>query len=98
MGKIANVIHDVIVSPLKKIENAKGDLFHIMRNFDQGFSGFGEVYISTVNYNVVKAWKRHTEMVSNIVVPKGKVQFVIADLRDDSPTKGAICEYILSNG
>lgn len=96
MGEIENVIHDVIITPLKKIENIKGDLFHIMRNFDTGFSGFGEVYISTINYNDIKAWKMHYRMISNIVVPKGKVQFVIVDHRDYSPTNGVICEYILS--
>ena len=92
MDKIDIAIHDVIVSPLKKINNSKGDLYHIMRNFDEGYNGFGEVYISTINYLQIKAWKRHKKMISNIVVPIGQVKFIIADLRDYSPSYGRINE------
>ena len=96
MGKIDNKIFDVIITPLKKIENKKGSLFHIIRNFDPGYNGFGEVYISTINYQDIKAWKQHKIITSNIVVPRGKVKFVIADLREDSTTECIINEYILS--
>lgn len=96
MGRSLQIIQGVIQTPLKKIINEKGDLFHIIRNFDHGFKGFGEVYISTVKYNIVKAWKLHYKMTSNIVVPEGEIKLVIFDGRDGSPTKGTLNEFFLS--
>jgi len=96
MGKSKLTIKGVLQTPLKKIFNEKGNLFHIIRNFDNGFNGFGEVYISTVKYEVVKAWKKHFKMTSNFVVPVGKIKLVIFDDRENSTTKGMLNEFILS--
>ena len=43
----------VILTPLKKIHNLKGCVFHAMKKSDVGFDGFGEAYFSTVNKNKV---------------------------------------------
>ena len=67
----------VILTPLKKIHNLKGCVFHAMKKSDVGFDGFGEAYFSTVNKNDIKGWKKHTEMTLNLVVPVGKMEFVI---------------------
>ena len=39
----------VILTPLKKIHNLRGYVFHAMKKSDIGFDGFGEAYFSTVN-------------------------------------------------
>mgnify|MGYP000073548186 FL=1 len=67
----------VILTPLKKIHNLRGYVFHAMKKSDIGFDGFGEAYFSTVNKNDIKGWKKHTEMTLNLVVPVGKMEFVI---------------------
>ena len=67
----------VILTPLKKIHNLRGYVFHAMKKSDVGFDGFGEAYFSTVNKNDIKGWKKHTEMTLNLVVPVGKMEFVI---------------------
>ena len=69
----------VILTPLKQIHNPKGDIFHAMKKSDVGFDGFGEAYFSTVNKNDIKGWKKHTVMTLNLVVPVGKVEFVVYD-------------------
>ena len=89
---IAGIIH----SPLKIIEHPNGDLYHIMRNFDNGFTGFGEVYISTINYGSIKAWKKHFLMTCNFVVPVGSVKMVVCDRREGSVTFDLVNEFILS--
>lgn len=89
-------IEGVIVTPLKTIHHPNGDLYHIMRNFDSGFAGFGEVYISTIKHELVKAWKKHFKMTCNFVVPVGAVKMVICDKRKGSGTFGMINEFILS--
>ena len=95
MGEV-KTITGIILSPLKIINHPNGDLYHIMRNFDNGFMGFGEVYISTINYGSIKAWKKHLKMTCNFVVPVGCIKIVIFDSRETSPTSGMINEFALS--
>ncbi len=69
----------IISTPLKKIFNSKGDIFHAMKKSDIGFDGFGEAYFSTVNKNDIKGWKKHTKMTLNIIVPLGEIEFIVYD-------------------
>lgn len=72
----AMTLAGVTVTPLARIETAGGDVLHAMKQSDAGFAGFGEAYFSWVNAGAVKAWKRHTRMTMNLVVPLGQVRFV----------------------
>lgn len=65
--------------PQKRIINDKGDIFHAMKRSGGGYVDFGEAYFTTVKYNVVKGWKKHTEMFLNLVVPVGIVKFYVRD-------------------
>lgn len=67
---------DILLTPLARIETAGGDVLHAMKQGDTGYAGFGEAYFSWVSAGAVKAWKRHTRMVMNVVVPVGQVRFV----------------------
>lgn len=96
MDKNEIIIQGILLSPVKKINHENGDLFHIIRNFDEGFNGFGEAYISTIKHNEIKAWKRHIKMTANMVVPHGIVKMIIFDDRPQSTTNGVFNEFILS--
>lgn len=76
------MIQGIILTPLKIIDLDDGNVMHAMRNTDQGFSDFGEVYFSEIYPGRVKAWKRHREMVCNFVVPQGEIRIVLFDDRD----------------
>jgi dTDP-4-dehydrorhamnose 3,5-epimerase len=67
---------DIVVTPLQQIQTAGGDVFHAMKQCDAGYAGFGEAYFSWLSFGAIKAWKRHTRMTMNIVVPVGHVRFV----------------------
>lgn len=69
----------VTLTPLKQIHNPKGDIFHAMKKSDVGFDGFGEAYFSTIHKNDIKGWKKHTQMILNLVVPVGEIEFIIYD-------------------
>lgn len=69
----------VVLTPLRQIETAGGSVFHALRSTDEAFAGFGEAYFSHVERGAVKGWKRHKRMVMNLVVPLGRVRFVIHD-------------------
>ena len=53
--------------------------FHVLKKTDDGYLDFGEAYFSSVKYLAVKAWKRHTKMTMNLIVPHGKINFVMTD-------------------
>ena len=89
-------INGIKLTPLKKIYQSEGNIFHCMKKSDLGFKSFGEAYFSTVEYNAVKAWKKHTKMTLNLIVPIGEIQFVIYDDRENSESKGSFFETKLS--
>ena len=67
------------LTPLRKISNPKGDIFHAMKATETGFSGFGEAYFTHIIKGEIKGWKKHTLMTMNIIVPLGVVRFYIHD-------------------
>ena len=75
-------VDGVTLTPLKRMYNPKGDIFHAMKRSDDGFDGFGEAYFSTINQNDIKGWKKHTKMTLNLVVVTGEVEFVVYDSVD----------------
>ena len=77
--KLANIL----VTPLRRIETASGDVLHGMKKSDAGYTGFGEAYFSWVSAGAIKAWKRHTQMTMNVVVPVGQVRFVFRCVNAD---------------
>jgi len=69
----------IMITPLKRVAVSGGDVLHAMKNSDDGYVGFGEAYFSLVESGVVKAWKLHSQMTLNLVVPVGEVYFVFID-------------------
>ena len=69
-------LDDIQVTALQRFETAGGDVLHAMKQTDVGFAGFGEAYFSWVSAGSIKAWKRHTKMTMNVLVPLGQVRFV----------------------
>jgi len=94
MSKISEM--SVSITPLKRISNPKGDIFHALKSSEKDFSTFGEAYFSTVLNQEIKGWKKHTEMVMNLVVPEGTIRFVFFDDRPTSTTKGKFTDVTLS--
>ena len=78
------MIKDVLITKLDVIDAPGGNVMHGMKETSIGYSGFGEAYFSQVNESAIKAWKRHKNMILNLVVPVGKIKFVLFDDRDES--------------
>ncbi|MDC0229394.1 dTDP-4-dehydrorhamnose 3,5-epimerase [Deltaproteobacteria bacterium] len=90
------MIEGLIVNRLNIIGVDGGDVLHAMKSYDRGYDGFGEAYFSTIESGIIKGWKRHRDMVLNLVVPIGTVRFVTFDDRIESLTRGNFHEIILS--
>jgi dTDP-4-dehydrorhamnose 3,5-epimerase len=90
------LLDGVNITPLKIIENVKGNILRGLRSDENSYNGFGEAYFSKIKHNTIKGWKLHKEMTMNLIVPIGKVKFVFFDEREKSKTNGKFFEYILS--
>ncbi len=73
------MINGITISPLKEIEVEGGNVLHALKKSDSSFKDFGEAYFSFVNFGHVKAWKKHSQMTLNLIVPVGEVKFVFID-------------------
>ncbi len=85
-------IDGVKVTPLRRIADERGAVFHMLREDSPVFERFGEIYFSLVYPGIVKAWHIHRRMTLNYAVPVGMVKLVCFDDREDSPTRGAVQE------
>ncbi len=75
-----------------KIEN--GNVMHALKKNSEGYVDFGEAYFSKINFHAIKAWKKHEKMTLNLLVPYGKVCFVVVLRNND---KNVFQKYILSS-
>ena len=89
-------LEGVFLTHLRVIDLPNGNVMQVLKQSQQGFSGFGEAYFSFVNHNVVKGWKKHIRMTLNVVVPIGEIQFVLFDAREISSTFRQTSEIALS--
>ncbi len=90
-----STIEGVVVKPLKKIQDERGCIYHMLRSDDPIFEKFGEIYFSSVHPGVVKGWHIHEKMTLNYAVIKGNIKLVLYDAREGSPTKGNIMEIVM---
>ncbi len=88
-------IEGVQITPLRRIPDERGAIFHMLREDSPAFERFGEIYFSAVYPGVVKAWHIHKRMTLNYAVPVGMIKLVLYDDRTDSPTRGAVLELHL---
>lgn len=88
------MIDGVRIIPQKQIFDQRGAVYHVFRN-DQHDVNVEEVYISRVNAGVTKGWKQHLQTWQRFVVPYGKMEIVLYDERDGSPSKGMFQRVVL---
>jgi dTDP-4-dehydrorhamnose 3,5-epimerase len=89
-------IDGVLITPLKIINVAGGNVLHAMKASDSGYDNFGEAYFSCIVQGAIKAWKRHREMTLNLIVPVGVMRFVLFDNRPNSISRGCFQQIELS--
>ena len=89
------MIKGVVVKELKQIPDERGKIMHMLREDDEHFERFGEIYFSVVYPNVIKAWHLHKKMTLNYAVITGMIKMVLYDARKDSPTYKEIQEVFM---
>lgn len=91
------MIDGVLITPLRKIPDERGAIFHMMRCDDPHFERFGEIYFSMVYPGAIKAWHIHSKMTLNYAVVVGMIKLVLYDDRPQSRSKGEILEIFLGD-
>ncbi len=86
------MIHGVEMFPLRRIQDERGMVMHMLKATDPHFQKFGEIYFSVIYPGVIKAWHLHDIMTINYAVVVGTIKLVLFDQRPDSPTRGTLQE------
>src|SRR5512143_1774611 len=89
------MIDGVMVKQLRVIPDERGRLMEILREDDDIYMRFGQVYLTTGYPGVVKAWHYHKVQFDHFCVVKGMMKVVLYDSRDGSATKGEVDEFFL---
>jgi dTDP-4-dehydrorhamnose 3,5-epimerase len=89
------LIDGVQIIPLRKHQDERGDLMHMLRSSDPHFRAFGEIYFSTVKPGAVKAWHLLHDTYRHYAVPVGTAKVVLFDDRAGSPSFGEVQEIVL---
>ena len=90
------MVKGAMVKDLKVIPDERGRLMEILRNDDEMFEEFGQVYMTTAYPGIIKAWHYHKLQSDNLTCIKGKILFAIYDPRENSPTYGELNDFIIS--
>jgi len=94
---LKKLIKGITIKKLNKNVDERGILCEILRSDWEIFENFAMAYFSITYPGVVRAWHRHpkTKQIDNMCIIQGMAKIVVYDDRDDSPTKGAINEFII---
>lgn len=86
------MIEGVELFPLKRIQDERGMVMHMLKSTDPHFEKFGEIYYSVIYPGVIKAWHLHSQMTINYAVVVGDIKLVVYDQRPRSATRGQLHE------
>ena len=86
------MIDGIEIFPLKRIQDERGIVMHMLKASDSHFQKFGEIYFSVIFPGVIKAWHLHSRMTINYAVVEGNIKLVVFDQRPDSKTRGQVQE------
>lgn len=89
------MIEGVKIKKLKVIPDERGRLMEILRNDDECFEKFGQVYMTTNYPGVIKAWHYHKIQTDNVTCVHGMLKVVLFDDRENSSTKGELNEFFI---
>jgi dTDP-4-dehydrorhamnose 3,5-epimerase len=89
------MIEGVAIKRLKVVPDERGHLMECLRNDDDLFIKFGQMYMTTTLPGVVKGWHLHRVQWDNVVCVKGMIKLALYDAREGSATQGQVGEYFI---
>ena len=89
------MIDGVKVEDLRVIPDERGYLMEMFRSDSPDYQKFGQVYMTLVYPNVVKAWHYHKKQTDNFFCVRGMAKVALYDDRDGSPTRGQTDTFVI---
>src|SRR5215470_866644 len=89
------MIDGVRIKRLKVIPDERGFLMEMMRDDDEFFQKFGQVYLSVVALALKKKWHYHRRQTDHFVFVKGMAKVVLFDDREGSATRREVNEFFM---
>ncbi|MBT3690580.1 dTDP-4-dehydrorhamnose 3,5-epimerase family protein [bacterium] len=90
------MIDGVKIKKLEVHSDDRGLVMEFMRDDDEIFEKFGQVYMTLVKYGIAKAWHYHKLQDDHFVCVEGKALVALYDMREDSPTYKESQDFVLS--
>lgn len=93
-------IDGVICKKLNPIIDDRGDLTELWSTGWPDSNKFLQpihIYQSATNFDVIKGWHLHEENIVQAAVTRGKIQYILVDVRPDSPTYGTVNSLFLGS-
>lgn len=91
------MIEGVRIKKLKVIPDERGRLMEILRNDDEIFQQFGQVYMTTAKPGIVKAWHYHKLQTDNFTCVFGRMKLALYDAREHSVTFKEVQDFIIDS-
>jgi dTDP-4-dehydrorhamnose 3,5-epimerase len=91
------LIDGVKVKKLRVLPDERGRLTEMLRNDDDLYIKFGQLYMTTGYPGVVKGWHYHKKQIDNFIAVKGMLKVVLFDGRENSPTRGEVNEFFVAS-
>jgi dTDP-4-dehydrorhamnose 3,5-epimerase len=82
------MIDGVRIKRLVRHVDDRGYLMEVLRDDDEEFVRFGQIYVALQYPGIVKAWHCHERQHDNMCVVSGSMKVGLSDQRPDSPTCG----------
>jgi len=89
------MIDGVKIKKLRVIPDERGRLMEILRQDDDLFLKFGQVYMTTTYPGVVKAWHKHEKQTDNVACVRGMIKLALYDPRKESPSFKEINQFYI---
>jgi len=90
------MIEGVKIIKLTPHVDERGFLIEILRKDASHFKQFAQIYLTTCNPGVVKAWHAHKKQTDNLFLVKGSIKIGLYDGREDSPTYKETATIVIS--
>ena len=88
-------IDGVEIWPLDCRADARGALVELLSTRDAPDLAIPHVYHVTAAPGSIRAWVYHARQTDRLCFVQGRFRIVLVDLRDDSPTSGAVADLLL---
>ncbi len=97
LKRLNRLIYGVRTKKIKFVVDSRGRLCEVFTQKDLIWRAPAHIYLTTVDYEVTKAWHLHQRQTDNFFCVFGCIQLGLFDVRPESPTFGRLNEFVMND-